>query len=133
MSVTVNGEKYSGTGHNKQVAKQAAAAESALRGTFVQFRNSSTATTGFGFTFTLPKLLRGCLLTNRHPRRSLGSVKVKPKPVVAVAVLLTVCPTLTQRKVMRTCRTKGRRKVVVWLVGSSKGVGSETQRRRRTR
>ena len=40
MSVTVNGEKYSGTGHNKQVAKQAAA-ESALRGTLVQFRNSS--------------------------------------------------------------------------------------------
>ena len=38
MSVTVNGEKYSGTGHNKLAAKQAAA-ESALRGSFVQFRN----------------------------------------------------------------------------------------------
>ena len=72
-------------------------------------------------------------ITNRHPRRSLGSVKVKPKPVIAVAVLLTVCPTLTQWKVMRTCRTKGRRKVVVWLVGSAKGVGSGAQRRRRTR
>ena len=47
MSVTVNGVKYSGTGHNKKVAKQAAA-ESALRGSFVQFRNSSQAQQAMG-------------------------------------------------------------------------------------
>ena len=47
MSVTVNREKYSGTGHNKRVAKQAAA-ESALCGTFFQFRNSSQAQQAMG-------------------------------------------------------------------------------------
>ena len=47
MSVTVNGEKYCGTGHSKKVAKQAAA-ESALRGSFVQFRNSSQAQQAMG-------------------------------------------------------------------------------------
>ena len=47
MSVTVNGEKYSGTGHNKQVAKQAAA-KTALRGSFVQFRNSSQTQQAMG-------------------------------------------------------------------------------------
>ena len=47
MSVTLNGEKYSGTGHNKQVAKQAAA-ERALRSSFVQFRNSSQTQQAMG-------------------------------------------------------------------------------------
>ena len=47
MSVMVDGEKYSGTGPNKKVAKLGAA-ESALRGSFIQLRNSSQAQQAMG-------------------------------------------------------------------------------------
>ena len=47
FNMTVNGENNSGTGHDKKVVKQGAA-ESALRGSFVQFRNSSQAQQAMG-------------------------------------------------------------------------------------
>ena len=83
MSVMVDGEKYSGTGANKRVAKQIAA-ESALRGSIIQLRNTSQAQQAMGGSQLTSE--NGGLVRTGRPAASNGSALHRSAPDCEVGV-----------------------------------------------